>query len=108
MKRVVVTGLGVVSPIGNNIETYWENLKNGVCGIDFITLYDPKDMPVKLAAEVKNFNIADYEVDKGMAHRSDRFCQFALAAASQAMKDSDLAGKIAPERLGVYVGSGIG
>ncbi|MBE6312496.1 MAG: beta-ketoacyl-[acyl-carrier-protein] synthase II [Bacteroidales bacterium] len=108
MKRVVITGLGVISPVGNDINTYWNNLKNGVCGIGEITQYDTKDMPVKLAAEVKNFKVEDFDVEKGMARRSDRFCQFALAAAAEAMNDSGLQGKIAPERLGVYVGSGIG
>ncbi len=108
MNRVVITGLGIVSPIGNNIETFWKNLQEGVCGIGPITLYDTADMPVKIAAEVKNFNTEDFGIDKGMARRSDRYCQFALAAAAQAMNDSGLAGKIAPERLGVYIGSGIG
>ncbi len=108
MNRVVITGMGIVSPIGNDIKTFWDNLVNGVCGIGPITAYDTTDMPVKIAAEVKNFNTEDFGIDKGMARRSDRYCQFALAAAAQAMKDSDLEGKIAPERLGVYVGSGIG
>lgn len=108
MNRVVITGMGIVSPIGNDIKTFWDNLVNGVCGIGPITAYDTTDMPVKIAAEVKNFNSEDFGIDKGMARRSDRYCQFALAAAAQAMKDSDLEGKIAPERLGVYVGSGIG
>ncbi len=108
MNRVVITGMGIVSPIGNDIKTFWDNLVNGVCGIAPITAYDTTDMPVKIAAEVKNFNTEDFGIDKGMARRSDRYCQFALAAAAQAMEDSGLEGKIAPERLGVYVGSGIG
>ncbi len=108
MNRVVITGMGIVSPIGNDIKTFWDNLVNGVCGIAPITAYDTTNMPVKIAAEVKNFNTEDFGIDRGMARRSDRYCQFALAAAAQAMKDSDLEGKIAPERLGVYVGSGIG
>ena len=108
MNRVVITGMGIVSPIGNDIKTFWDNLVNGVCGIAPIAAYDTTNMPVKIAAEVKNFNTEDFGIDRGMARRSDRYCQFALAAAAQAMKDSDLEGKIAPERLGVYVGSGIG
>ena len=108
MKRVVITGLGVVSPIGNDVPTFWHNLQTGVCGISAISSFDTTDMPVKIAAEIKDFCIEDFGVDKGMARRSDRYCQFALAAAAQAMEDSDLAGKINPERLGVYVGSGIG
>ena len=108
MKRVVITGLGVVSPIGNDVPTFWHNLQTGVCGISAISSFDTKDMPVKIAAEIKDFCVEDFGVDKGMARRSDRYCQFALAAASQAMEDSDLAGKIKSERLGVYIGSGIG
>ena len=108
MKKVVITGLGVISPIGLDVDTFWSNLKNGVCGISEITSYDTTNLPVKLAAEIKDFKIENFEVDKGMARRSDRFCQFALAAAAQAMKDSNLAGNIDPTRLGVYVGSGIG
>lgn len=108
MKRVVITGLGVVSPIGNDVPTFWHNLQTGVCGISAISSFDTKDMPVKIAAEIKDFCVEDFGVDKGMARRSDRYCQFALAAASQAMEDSDLADKIKSERLGVYIGSGIG
>ena len=108
MKRVVITGLGVVSPIGNDVPTFWHNLQTGVCGISAISSFDTTGMPVKIAAEIKDFCVEDFGVDKGMARRSDRYCQFALAAAAQAMEDSDLAGKINPERLGVYVGSGIG
>lgn len=110
MKRVVITGMGVVSPIGNNVETFWKNLQEGVCGIGKISYFDPEkeNLPVSVAAEVKDFDVESFGVDKGMARRSDRFCQFALAAAAQAMEDSGLKGNIAPERLGVYVGSGIG
>lgn len=108
MNRVAITGLGIISPIGNDIETFWENLQAGVCGIGEITSYDTTNMAVKLAAEVKNFNAEDFGVEKGMVRHSDRYSQFALAAAAQAMKDSGIEGTIAPERLGVYIGSGIG
>lgn len=108
MRRVVITGLGAVTPIGNDVPSFWHNLQSGVCGIAPITSYDTKDMPVKIAAEVNDFNAEDFNIDKGMARRSDRYSQFALAAAAQAMEDSELVGKIASERLGVYVGSGIG
>jgi 3-oxoacyl-[acyl-carrier-protein] synthase II len=108
MRRVVITGLGVVSPIGNDVSTFWHNLQSGVCGINTITLYDTTDMPVKIAAEVKDFSVEEYGIDRGMARRSDRYCQFALAAAAQAMEDSAIQGSIDPARLGVYVGSGIG
>lgn len=108
MKRVVITGLGVISPIGNDINAFWNNAKNGVCGIGEITAYSTEGMAIKLAAEVKDFNAENFGVEKGLARRSDRFCQFALAAAQQAVKDSDIEGNVDPSRFGVYVGSGIG
>ena len=108
MRRVVITELGVVSPIGNDVSTFWHNFQSGVCGINTITLYDTTDMPVKIAAEVKDFSVEEYGIDRGMARRSDRYCQFALAAAAQAMEDSAIQGSIDTARLGVYVGSGIG
>lgn len=108
MKRVVITGLGVISPIGNDINSFWNNAKNGVCGIGEITAYSTEGMAIKLAAEVKDFNAENFGVEKGLARRSDRFCQFALAAAQQAVKDSNIEGNINSSRFGVYVGSGIG
>lgn len=108
MKRVVITGLGVISPIGNDINTFWNNAKNGVCGIGEITAYSTEGMAIKLAAEVKDFNAESFGVEKGLARRSDRFCQFALAAAQQAVKDSNIESNVDSSRLGVYVGSGIG
>ena len=106
MKRVVVTGVGVITPLGNNIDTFWKNILDGVCGIDFISKFDTTDFKVKIAAEVKGFDPTDY-MEKSDARRSDPFSQYAMAAAVQAMKDSKLT-DINPERLGVYVGSGIG
>lgn len=108
MKRVVITGLGVISPIGNDINSFWNNAKNGVCGIGEITAYSTEGMAIKLAAEVKDFNAENFGVEKGLARRSDRFCQFALAAAQQAVKDSNIEGNVDSSRFGVYVGSGIG
>ena len=111
-KRVVITGMGVISPIGNDINTYWNNLLEGVCGIDFIKSIPTDDVPVKIAGEVKDFNPADYEIEAGFARKQDRFTTFAVAAAWQAVKQSGLnsadGGNIAPFRFGVYVGSGIG
>lgn len=111
-KRVVVTGLGVVSPVGNNVETFWKNLTEGVCGIDFIKEFPTEDLPVHIAGEVKDFNPADYEIEPAFSRKQDKFTVFAVAAAYQAMKDSGLSsaenGNIDPFRLGVYVGSGIG
>ncbi len=106
MKRVVITGIGAISPVGNDIPTFWNNLKNGVCGIDTIRSFSTEDLPVKIAAEVKDFKPDSYGIDAATARKNDRYALFALAAANQAMKDSSI--KIEPERLGVYIGSGIG
>jgi 3-oxoacyl-[acyl-carrier-protein] synthase II len=111
-RRVVVTGTGVVTPVGNDVRTFWKNLLDGVCGIDFITLTPTEDLPVKIAGEVKDFNPADYEIEAPFARKQDRFTLFAVAAAWQAMTEAGLKsgedGNIDPFRFGVYVGSGIG
>ncbi len=98
--------MGVISPVGNTIETFWNNLINGVCGIGQITKIDTSNLPVKIAGEVKNFNPEDFGIDKAFARRNDLFTIFAMAASAQAMSGND--GCFDPERLGVYVGSGIG
>ena len=105
-KRVVITGMGAITPIGNDVETLWNNLLNGVCGIDYITRIDSTDLPVKIAAEVKNFNPEQQGVDASFARRNDLFSIYAMAAAVEAMKGNE--GCFDPERLGVYVGSGEG
>lgn len=105
MKRVVITGLGAVTPVGNDVNTFWQNLIDGVSGIGFITHFDTTDFKVKVAAEVKDFDISPY-ADKMAAKRLDLFSQYAIAASQQAMDDSGLSCE--PERLGVYFGSGIG
>ena len=107
MRRVVVTGLGAVTPVGNDVETMWESLKAGRHGIGRITRFDITDYKATLAAEVKDFDPLMY-MEKNDARRSDLFTQFAIASACQAMEDSGLDGKVAPERLGVCYGSGIG
>ena len=107
MRRVVVTGLGAVTPVGNGVEAMWESLAAGRRGIGKITRFDASGHKATLAAEVKDFDPLDC-MDKGDARRSDLFTQYALASACQAMRDSGLDGKIEPERLGVYYGSGIG
>ena len=106
MKRVVITGLGAITPIGNNVETFWNNLINGVSGIDFIKAFPTDDLSVKIAAEIKNFDPKEHGIDPGTARRSDLFSRYAMAAANEAMKDSAI--EIDPERLGVYIGSGVG
>lgn len=111
-KRVVVTGTGVISPVGNDVQTYWKNLLDGVCGIDFITSIPTDDLPVKIAGEVKDFDPAKYDIETPFARKQDRFTIFAVAAAWQAVKEAGLDpsedGNIEPGRYGVYVGSGIG
>lgn len=105
-RRVVITGLGVISPVGNTTDIFWKNLINGVCGIDYIKNFDTTDLQIKIAGEVKDFDPKSYGIDAQSARKNDRFSLFAMAAANQAIGQDDL--KIAPERLGVYIGSGIG
>ena len=108
MERVVITGMGVVSPIGNDIRTFWNNLIKGESGISSIDIFDTADYKAKIAGVVRDFDAAEI-LGKKEARRLDRFSQFALAAAEQAWSDSKLdLNDINPERLGVYVGSGIG
>lgn len=111
-RRVVVTGTGVITPVGNDVQTYWKNLLDGVCGIDFITSIPTDDLPVKIAGEVKDFNPADYGIETPFARKQDKFTIYAVAAAWQAVReaglDSSEDGNIDPFRYGVYVGSGIG
>lgn len=107
-RRVVVTGLGTVCPVGNDVETMWENIKNGVCGIDEITHFDTKDFKVKLAGEIKNLNVEDY-INKKEAKRLDRFSQLAMIASKQAYEDARLnPEEIDANRFGVILSSGIG
>lgn len=111
-RRVVITGMGVISPIGNDIQTYWNNLLDGTCGIDFIKSIPTEDLPVKIAGEIKDFNPADYNIEPAFARKQDKFTVYAVAAAWQAVQQSGISaaenGNIDPFRLGVYVGSGIG
>lgn len=112
-RRVVVTGTGIVSPIGNDVPTFWKNLLAGVCGIDHIKSIPTDELPVKVAGEVKDFNASDYGIEAPFVRKQDRFTVFAVAAAKQAMDEAGLTaavegGNIDTMRLGVYVGSGIG
>ena len=118
-RRVVITGLGAVSPLGSSAKATWQAMQQGQCGIGHITKFDTTDYKVTVAAEVKEFDPLSC-MEKGEVRRTDLNCQYALAAAKEAMIDSGLAesgesvkaqmkeGSIAPERLGVYIGSGIG
>ena len=85
-RRVVVTGMGVISPVGNDVQTYWKNLLDGVCGIDFIQSIPTDDLPVKIAGEVKDFVPADYGIEPPFARKQDKFTIYAVAAAWQAMQ----------------------
>ena len=110
-KRVVVTGMGVISCLGNDVDTFWNNLINGVCGIKYVDAF--KDMPVTFAGKVQDFDAEQFGMDKPFIRKQDNFTLYGMAAAWQAMKQSGLVteGKgsnIDPFRLGVYVGSGIG
>lgn len=109
MRRVVVTGIGIISPVGNDSATFWKNITQGVCGIGPITRFDTSDYRVKLAAEVKGFDPLTYYDSVSDVRRADMFTQYAIGAAAQAVQDSKLMESgISPERIGVYVGSGIG
>tara|TARA_R110000751_G_scaffold93658_3_gene182829 strand:- start:5411 stop:6661 length:1251 start_codon:yes stop_codon:yes gene_type:complete len=108
LKRVVVTGLGALTPIGNNIEEYWEGLKNGKSGSAPITYYDTEKFKVKFACELKNYNAEDY-FDRKEARKLDRFAQYALISSDEAIKDSGLdLDKLDKFRVGVIWGAGIG
>lgn len=107
-RRVVVTGMGAITPIGHNVEEYWKGIKEGKCGIDTITKFDVSDYKVKLAAEIKDLNIEDY-MDRRAAKRLDRYSQLAIIATKEAMKDSGITSENTDmNRMGVVVGSGIG
>jgi 3-oxoacyl-[acyl-carrier-protein] synthase II len=107
-RRVVVTGLGLVSPVGIGVEASWQSLVAGRSGIGPITLFDASTYPTRIAGEVKNFEPGDF-MDKKEARRNDRFIQFALAAADLAMKDSGLdMSKEDPDQVGCIVGAGMG
>lgn len=108
LKRVVVTGMGALTPLGNNIEEYWNGLINGVSGADMITQFDASKFRTKFACEVKNFEPTQF-LDKKEARKIDRFTQFALVVSDQAMADAGLTkDNINPDRIGVVFASGIG
>lgn len=107
MRRVVITGMGCVTPIGNDVPTFWESLKTGKCGIGPITHFDTADYKVKVAAEVKDFDPLQY-MEKSDLRKYDVFCWYAMAAATQAVEESGIKDTLPPERIGTYFGSGIG
>ncbi|HEY8909199.1 MAG TPA: beta-ketoacyl-ACP synthase II [Desulfosporosinus sp.] len=106
--RAVITGMGVISPVGNQLDEFWDNLIAGKSGIGLLTRFDTSDLPTKVAAEVKNFEPTDW-ISKKESRHMDRFAQFALAAAMMAVKDSGLDfEKVDKERAGAVMGCGIG
>ncbi len=106
-RRVAVTGLGAVTPVGNSVAEAWESIKTGKNGIAPITLFDASEYKAKLASEVKNFDPYDY-MEKNEILRSDRYAQLAVASAAQAVEDSGIVGKVEPEKMAVQIGTGIG
>ena len=107
-RRVVITGIGAITPIGNNVKEFWEGIKTSKCGIDKITLFDTNGYKVNLAAEVKNYNPEEY-FDRKQAKRLERFTQFGVIAAREAFEDSGITKENTDmEKVGVIVGSGIG
>lgn len=107
MRRVVVTGMGAITPVGNDVETMWANMLAGVNGVEKITAFDTSDLKVHLAGTVKNFEPEKY-IEKRELRKLDIYCQYAIAAAQQAVDDSGILGNINEERFGVYIGAGIG
>ena len=108
MNRVVVTGMGAVTPIGNNINEFWNSIKAGKVGFAPISGFDTEEYSAKLAAEVRDFNPTDY-MDRKAARRMDRFSQLAVTAANEAAADADIdISQENPYRLSVTVGSGVG
>ncbi len=107
-RRVVITGMGAVTPIGNNVKEFWEGLKSGKCGIDFIKSFDPSELKAKLAGELKDFD-PTVAVDKKEAKRMDKYSVYAMVAAAEAVKSSGIdLESIDHDRFGVMIGSGIG
>lgn len=107
-KRVVITGLGAITPIGNNVNEFWDGIKNNKCGIDKISYFDTTDFKVKLAAELKNYNPEDY-FERRQAKRLDKFSQYAIIASKEAWKDSGLNKEnVNMEKVNIVIGSGIG
>lgn len=106
-RRVVVTGMGTITPVGNDVPTLWNHLVNGVHGIAPISRFDTTRFKAKLAAEAKDFDPRAW-MDRAQTLRSDMYAQYAMAAACQAVEESGVIGTLPPERVAVYIGSGIG
>lgn len=107
-REVVITGMGAVTPIGKNVAEYWNNLVSGVCGIKEIQGLDEFDLPVKIAGQITDFDASNSGIAPAVLRKCDRYTQFAMVAAEEAVKGSGIVDTISPERIGVYIGSGIG
>ncbi len=107
MRRVVVTGMGAITPVGNDVETMWSNMLAGVNGVEKITAFDTSELKVHLAGTIKGFEPEKY-IEKRELRKLDLYSQYAIAAAQQAVDDSGILGKVDEERFGVYIGTGIG
>ena len=107
-REVVITGMGAVTPIGKNVAEYWNNLVSGVCGIKEIQGLDEFDLPVKIAGQITDFDASNSGIAPAVLRKCDRYTQFAMVAAEEAVKGSGIIDTISPERIGVYIGSGIG
>ena len=108
LKRVVVTGLGALTPLGKTVDEYWQNLTNGVSGCDFIQQFDVSKFKTRFACEVKDFDPTQY-LDRKESRKMDRYCQFALVASDEAVKDAGISKEnVNPDRVGVIFASGIG
>lgn len=107
-RRVVITGMGAVTPVGNSVPELWKSIRNGACGIGPITLFDASSSPVKIAAEIKNFAPEEHGIDPKEARRMARFTQFLLAAANEAVADAKLSKEeLAGDRTGIVAGNGL-
>ena len=107
-RRVVVTGIGAITPIGNNLKDYWQSLVDGISGADLITHFDASNFKTKFACEVKDFDVTEF-IHKKEARKLDKFSQYAMVVADEAFVDSGIdSDQIKPERAGVIWGSGIG
>ena len=102
MKKIVITGMGAVTPVGIGVEEYWKNITEGKSGIDTIKTFDPSELAVQIAGEVKNFNPSDY-LAKDLIRKTDPFMQYAYVAAEEAIKQSGI--EIEPERTGIIMGT---
>src|SRR5881398_588587 len=108
-RRVVITGLGVVTPLGNSVDVFWNNLISGQCGVDKITSFDATPFDTQIAAQVKDFDPGPAFPTPKEARRTDRYSQFGIFAAWQALKDSGIdLNQTNPDEVGCFIGSGIG